>query len=141
MMKIPIDTDAVDARFAWFWLQTPLVRDFMVRVEAKGTSPTMKKISQATVMHIPFPHDLSLKRQHEIVERLHQLQTQLDGMGWSRRPSRLTWTHCFLRCSEGRSAIASSASFDRVRMRAANTRPSELVRLVEELRSLSASDP
>jgi restriction endonuclease S subunit len=79
MMKVPLDKDEVDTRFAWFWLQTPLVREFLMG-EAKGTSPTMKKISQATVMRTPFPTDLSVERQQEIVARLDELQARLDGI-------------------------------------------------------------
>lgn len=79
MMKVPLDRDEVDARFVWLWLQTPLVREFIMR-EAKGTSPTMKKISQRTVMRVPFPTDLSLERQREVVARLDELQARLDGI-------------------------------------------------------------
>ena len=79
MMKVPVDTEAVDTRFVWFWLQAPVARDFIVG-EAKGTSPTMKKISQATVMSIPFPSALSLERQHEIVRRLDEVQDRIDGV-------------------------------------------------------------
>lgn len=79
MMKVPLNTEVVDTRFVWFWLQSPLVRDFIMR-EAKGTSPTMKKISQGTIQHIPFPTQLPLERQHELVAELDHLQERIDGI-------------------------------------------------------------
>lgn len=79
IMKVPLDSSQVDTRFAWFWLQTPLVREFIMS-EAKGTSPTMKKISQSTVMRIPFPSEVPLNQQQQIVARLDQLQARIDGI-------------------------------------------------------------
>ena len=47
---------------------------------AKGTSPTMKKISQATVMKIPFPTRLSQPEQRRIVAHLDSLQAKVDAL-------------------------------------------------------------
>jgi restriction endonuclease S subunit len=77
VMKVPLDAEVVDTRFVWFWLQSPLVRNFIVR-EAKGTSPTMKKISQGTVMRIPFPAALPVERQR--ATKLDHLQAHIDGI-------------------------------------------------------------
>jgi hypothetical protein len=88
MMKVPVDHSLADPRFVWFWLQTPLARDFIVR-QAKGTSPTMKKISQATVMAIPFPSGVPLERQRKVVRRLDQLQGRLDAI----RPEQASIAH------------------------------------------------
>jgi hypothetical protein len=44
-----------------------MVRDF-IRKHAKGTGPTMKKISQGTVLTIPFPIELKREEQSHIAE-------------------------------------------------------------------------
>jgi type I restriction enzyme S subunit len=73
MMRLTIDEDVADKRFVWFWLQSPMVREF-IRVNAKGTSPTMKKINQQTVMKIPFPLGVSLEEQRRIVDYLDTVE-------------------------------------------------------------------
>jgi type I restriction enzyme S subunit len=72
MMRIPIDRSRADSRFVWHWLQGPEARDFIMR-KAKGTSASMKKISQTTVMAIPFPSQLSVGRQRELCVRLDRI--------------------------------------------------------------------
>jgi type I restriction enzyme S subunit len=68
-MKIPLDPARADTRFVWHWLQGPMAREF-ITTHAKGTSPTMKKIGQGTVMAIPFPSALSLSDQCQLREQL-----------------------------------------------------------------------
>jgi type I restriction enzyme S subunit len=77
MMRLEIRPTAIDRRFIWYWLQSPSVREFIEK-NAKGTSPTMKKISQGTVMAIPFPSSLQLVDQRRIVAKLDNLQTQVN---------------------------------------------------------------
>lgn len=79
MMRLPVDLTKAVAQFVWYWLQTPIVREFIAR-NAKGTSPTMKKISQGTVMAIPFPTSASIKQQRRIVGYLDNLQAKLDSL-------------------------------------------------------------
>jgi len=79
MMRLDIRADTTMSRFVWYWLQTPLVRDFVVS-NAKGTSPTMRKISQAIVMSIPFPRAVSLAEQRRIVAYLDDLQAKVDRL-------------------------------------------------------------
>ncbi len=79
MMRVPLDRDKVDTRFAWYWLQAPLVREFIMG-EAKGTSPTMKKISQGTVMQIPFPVEFSLGEQRRTAARLDEFLKLIDDI-------------------------------------------------------------
>lgn len=78
IMKLTLDKRAADARFVWYWLQSTLVRDY-IKGSAKGTSPTMKKISQSIVEAVPFPVQLSLRQQAEIVAKLDALQEKLDA--------------------------------------------------------------
>jgi type I restriction enzyme S subunit len=79
MMKLVINHDQADINFVHRWLQSTTVRDF-IRRSAKGTSPTMKKISQAVVSAIPFPSQLSSKEQRRIVAHLDALQAQVDAL-------------------------------------------------------------
>lgn len=79
MMRLDVDAERAETRFVWYWLQTPLVRDFIER-NAKGTSPTMKKISQPVVMNIPFPENISLDQQRKVVESLNAMQERLRHM-------------------------------------------------------------
>lgn len=79
IMRVPVDESRADKRFVWYWLQSPLVRDY-IQLNAKGTSPTMKKIAQGTVMGIPFPLALSLPEQRRIVGYLDDLQGKLDQL-------------------------------------------------------------
>jgi type I restriction enzyme S subunit len=79
MMRLPLNLEQVDPTFVWYWLQSPPARDF-VFAKAKGTSSTMKKISQGVVMAIPFPMNLSLPEQRRIVAELDRLQTETDSL-------------------------------------------------------------
>jgi type I restriction enzyme S subunit len=78
MMRLETN-DSVDRQFAWYWLQTPLVREY-INKNAKGTSPTMKKISQGIVASIPFPSSLLVSEQRRIVTDMNALQTQVDAL-------------------------------------------------------------
>jgi type I restriction enzyme S subunit len=78
MMKLSLNKHAADTRFVWYWLQSTVVRDYIKR-SAKGTSPTMKKISQPIVEAIPFPENLSVDQQTEIVSKLDVLQERLNA--------------------------------------------------------------
>jgi type I restriction enzyme S subunit len=79
MMRLDLRREAVDPRFVWYWLQAPQTRDF-IRTNSKGTSPTMKKISQSTVMAIPFPSSVALPEQRRIVAELDALQAKVDEL-------------------------------------------------------------
>jgi len=79
MMRLELKSSGVDKKFVWYWLQSSTARDF-IRQKAKGTSPTMKKISQGTVLAIPFPSSLSLGNQEEIVREMDIIQSKLDRL-------------------------------------------------------------
>jgi type I restriction enzyme S subunit len=78
MMRIPLDPSRADTHFVWYWLQTPQAREF-IECNAKGTSPTMKKISLGTVMAIPFPKML-VNEQRRIVVDLDGPQAKVDRL-------------------------------------------------------------
>lgn len=79
MMRLPIDRSKVNAGFLIFWLQSSLVRDY-IRANAKGTSPSMKKINQGVVMNIPFPTGMSLPKQHKLVDEFEQYVVRLQAL-------------------------------------------------------------
>lgn len=79
MMRLVIDEKRSDKRFVHYWLRSLQVREY-IRRAAKGTSPTMKKISQGAVMNIPFPSRLSLPEQRRIVNELDNLEAQADAL-------------------------------------------------------------
>lgn len=83
MMLIDLDETRVVKRFVWYWLQSTLVRQY-IQDKAKGTSPTMKKISQGIVQRIPFPVGLSPAAQANAVEKLDR---RLDIVGAAPRSS------------------------------------------------------
>jgi type I restriction enzyme S subunit len=80
LMLLRLDKERCDQRFTHYFLQSRLVRDF-IKTHAKGTSPTMKKISQGTVMKIPFPTSCPRPRQVEIANFLDTLRTKLQDAG------------------------------------------------------------
>lgn len=69
MMRLDIDESLATKEFVWFWLQTPLVRSYISQ-KAKGTSPTMKKISQPIVNAIPFPAKIDIEEQNSLLSVL-----------------------------------------------------------------------
>ncbi len=79
MMKLAVDETAADKHFVHWWLRGMTARDY-IRVNAKGTSPTMKKVSQGIVKAIPFPSRLGLAEQCTAVERLDALQAKVDEL-------------------------------------------------------------
>ncbi|WP_066425691.1 restriction endonuclease subunit S [Anabaena sp. 4-3] len=79
MMRLEIDEFKANKQFVHHWLACKLVRDY-IKSKAKGTSPTMKKISQEVVMNIPFPSDLSISEQCRIVTYLDELRSKVDAM-------------------------------------------------------------
>lgn len=79
MMRLPIDESKADKRFVHRWLMSTVVRDF-VRSKAKGTSPTMKKVSQGIVMAIPFPSQLSLEEQGRLCRQWETVITAVRSL-------------------------------------------------------------
>ncbi len=79
MMRLGIREKVVERRFVWYWLQTPMVREYITK-NAKGTSPTMKKISQGIVKSIPFPTNVPISEQQRIVKELDSLQSEVDTL-------------------------------------------------------------
>jgi type I restriction enzyme S subunit len=83
-MRLEVNPERALKRFVWYWLQTSLVREYIKR-NARGTSPTMKKISQGTVMEIPFPISLTLDVQSTMVAHLDNIRKEIDLLRKSQR--------------------------------------------------------
>lgn len=79
MMRLPIDRDMVLGEFLVFWLQSSVVRDY-VRTNAKGTSPSMKKINQRAVMNIPFPTGLAVTEQRRLIKEFEEYVLRLRAL-------------------------------------------------------------
>ncbi len=79
MMKLVVDEAQASIRFVHYWLMGPRVRDYIGTV-AKGTSPSMRKISQADVMGIPFPTQIGINEQHRLVQYLDGLQAKVRAV-------------------------------------------------------------
>ena len=79
MMRLDVDQQLADQRFVHRILMSSKVRDY-IQQSAKGTSPTMKKISQEVVMNIPFPTGISLVKQRRIIAELDNLQPNIDAL-------------------------------------------------------------
>jgi type I restriction enzyme S subunit len=73
MMRLDVNESKADKQFVHHWLACAPIRNY-IKSHAKGTSPSMKKISQGVVMNIPFPTELSLPEQHRIVAYLDNLK-------------------------------------------------------------------
>lgn len=78
IMKLTVNEQKADKQFVWFWLQSQIVRKYII-ANAKGTSPTMKKIAQNTVMNIPFPIGVPIEQQRQIVYQLNTLQKKIGS--------------------------------------------------------------
>ena len=78
-MRLEVNGQIAYNRFVQYWLRSAPVREYIRRM-AKGTSPTMKKISQETVMNIPFPSSLSLQQQHQLVEYIDDLDRRVNKL-------------------------------------------------------------
>jgi len=79
IMRINVNEQLVDKKFLHHWLQSSSVRHYIMN-NARGTSPTMKKISQKVVQNIPFPSGISLTEQRRIVTHLDHLQAKVDAV-------------------------------------------------------------
>jgi len=49
-------------------------------MNAKGTSPSMKKINQGVVMNIPFPTGISLSKQRSLVDEFQEHVVRLQSL-------------------------------------------------------------
>jgi type I restriction enzyme S subunit len=77
MMRLNVNPKLADTRFVWYWLQSAVARSH-IYANAKGTSGSMKKISQRVIMTIPFPAKLPIPEQRRIMAKLDDLRARAD---------------------------------------------------------------
>lgn len=76
MMRLRVDKTRALPSFVHWMLQASVTRKYLT-TKATGTSPTMRKINQGTVMNTPFPVHTPLAEQERIVARLEHLTAAL----------------------------------------------------------------
>ena len=79
MMRLKVDPLKADTRFVYYWLRTPWIRA-IIEGAGKGTSSTMKKITQKVVMALPFPESASLAEQVTAARSLDKVLSAIAGM-------------------------------------------------------------
>lgn len=79
IMRVSLNEKLTDNMFAWYWLQTPIVRDYIAD-HARGTNPTMRKITQGIVMDIPYPVELSLDQQRHAVKMFNKISGKVHAI-------------------------------------------------------------
>lgn len=78
IMKMSVDSAKADVRFLHYWLQTTEVRRF-VTARARGTSASMKKISQGDVQDIPVPK-IGRPEQTRLVAKLEAIRKEWERL-------------------------------------------------------------
>lgn len=77
MMRLKVDPKQADTRFVYYWLRTSNVRA-LIQKAGRGTSSTMKKITQKDVMGLPFPVETDVAEQRAAAEALDEIAFALD---------------------------------------------------------------
>jgi restriction endonuclease S subunit len=88
MMRLELNLQKTTPKFVHWWLQASITREY-IKQHAKGTSPTMKKITQGVVMKIPFPIGISLENQEEIIQKLETLEFSISSLKQFQEATRL----------------------------------------------------
>jgi type I restriction enzyme, S subunit len=65
LVRLRFQENLVDSRFVVYWLRSNEIRNYITR-NAKGASPTMKKINQQHIKRMPFPIVDLVTQQHFI---------------------------------------------------------------------------
>ncbi|NJE62452.1 restriction endonuclease subunit S [Thermococcus sp. 21S7] len=76
MMRIRVNEEVVDKKFLVYWLRSPYSRQYFAS-NAKGTSQSMAKINQRTLIKTPVPLP-SLSKQKRIVAKLDELNKRIE---------------------------------------------------------------
>jgi type I restriction enzyme S subunit len=72
LLRLDLDRTRVVPEFVQLWLMGATARKFIKR-EARGSSGTMKKVTQRIVGRVPFPVDLGLPEQENVIRRLSDI--------------------------------------------------------------------
>ena len=77
LMRIQFDEQKTIPEFCIYWLRSPFMRKY-VKKHMKGTSPSIQKINQQTILKYPYPNKISVSEQCRIVAHLDRLQAKVD---------------------------------------------------------------
>jgi type I restriction enzyme, S subunit len=77
LMRLQVDPRRADARFCIYWLRSPRMRELVKRA-MKGTNPNIQKINQRVILAFPFPADVGVDEQREMVSYLDSIQAKVD---------------------------------------------------------------
>jgi type I restriction enzyme S subunit len=69
LLRLEVDRGRVMPEFAHLWLMSGTARRY-IRFEAVGSSGTMKKVNRKILERLPFPTNVALKEQEEVVAQL-----------------------------------------------------------------------
>jgi type I restriction enzyme S subunit len=76
LMRLKLDVHRIDPFFCIYWLRSPKMRRH-VEQNMTGTNPNIQKINQRIILNYPFPSNLSLSEQQQIVAHLDGIQTRV----------------------------------------------------------------
>ncbi len=76
MMRIRVNEEVVDKKFLVYWLRSPYSRQYFAS-NAKGTTQSMAKINQRTLIKTPVPIP-PLSEQKRIVAKLDELNKRIE---------------------------------------------------------------
>jgi type I restriction enzyme S subunit len=80
LMKMRV-VDGVLPEFVKYWVMSPLAVRY-IRQHTKGTSPSVQKINQRSLIQMPFPKGVSVERQEAWVSRLDTIFDTVDEIEW-----------------------------------------------------------
>jgi hypothetical protein len=79
-MKMRV-VDGVLPEFVKYWVMSPLAVRY-IRQHTKGTSPSVQKINQRSLIQMPFPKGVSVERQEAWVSRLDTIFDTVEEIEW-----------------------------------------------------------
>lgn len=79
LMRMTVDPSITSALFVKYWIMSPLARKY-VRDHTKGTSPSVQKINQRSLVNMPFPAEIPLPEQQEWVKYLDSIFDGVDSL-------------------------------------------------------------
>lgn len=77
MMRIQVDPQKADPHFCIYWLRSPRMREH-VRRSMTGTNPNIQKINQRAILAFPFPANIDVREQQDVVGYLDSVQANVD---------------------------------------------------------------
>jgi type I restriction enzyme, S subunit len=77
LMRLKVNPHKADAHFCIYWLRSPRMREHVKRA-MKGTNPNIQKINQRAILAFPFPADVDVARQRQIIAYLDPIEANVS---------------------------------------------------------------